>query len=794
MGASKQFAVIMLGLALAACRPSEERAGQAREAIQQALERGDRSGALDAVEDLRESLPDTADSLVEVAQFLVQSGDAPRAGWLVEEGVRRFPERDDVRLALARVSLLLGNPSRAREVLLPITPGSEQHAAALVARAQSELNLGDLEQALATLAEAEHLHPNEPEARLVRIATLLSEHRHDEARAAIDEARAALKGDEEETVALRRRLDVTLAQIRAQQGDPEAALATLQGMVESDPSDVLAWRALVQVLAEGERVEEALTKLEAALAAEEPPTDLYALAAQVHRMLGHEDEAEAALRTFAARSESPAAVVPLVEFHSARGDADAAKTALDEALARFPEEATLRLLRTEVLLAQAKLDEAYSELDRFRDIAFEGDPQLEYLRARLALAEGDASGAADRLGKLAPRLDRAATQFWLGRALEESGDLEGARRRYGLAQQRDPTWTAPSAALIALEQRRGNWRAVAGEARLLVRRAPHELGGWIALVEALESLGEGEAAEQMARQSLERFEGRAGPHVLLAKALRAQGKTDEALAALDDAQKIEATAELAVERVLTVGMGGRVEEGIAMARAGLMSEPDSAYLHTALASLLFAAGAAEEGAQATDRALELDPDEPRPLRIRCDFRVSSGDGAGGKDDCTRYLAVRPDDAEAHFMLGLALQSLGETAPAVAAYRRAAELDERDLRSRNNLAELLAAEGDLDGALAAAQEAYRLDEANPYVVDTLGALYLKKGLAERAISLLEEAHAGLPDLPEVTLHLALAYRDAGRTDEARALLTALQQDSNPGDPQQARVEEALRALP
>jgi tetratricopeptide (TPR) repeat protein len=794
MRSCKLTTLAILGIGLFSCTPPEERAEQSREAIRLAVEQGDRAAALDAVESLRESLADSPDSLLEVAQLLVQSGDAPRAGWLLEEGVQRFPDRNDLRLALARVSLLLGNPSRAREVAIPVAPGSEQHAAALITRAQAELNLGDLEQALATLAQAEELYPDQPEARLVRISTLLSEHRQDEARAAIEEARGALEGEEEETVALRRRLDLTLAQIQAQQGDPETALATLQSMVESDLADVLAWRALVQVLAQQERVEEVLPKLTAALAAEEPVTDLYALVAQVQAMLGREDEAEAALRTFMTRSESPAAVLPLVELHSARGDAEAARAVLDEALERYPEEATLRLLRTETLLAQEQLGEARAESARFRDATFEGDPQVEYLQARLDLADGNARGAADRLRKLAPQLDRAATQFWLGRALEMSGDLEGARRRYGLAQQRDPSWTAPSAALIALEQRRGDWRAVAGQARGLVRRAPQEIGGWIALVEALESVDEGEVAEQVARQSLERFEDRAEPHVLLAKALRSQGKTDEALAALDAAQGIEASPELAAERILTLGMGGRVDEGVAVARAALSDEPESADLQAALASLLFAAGAAEEGAQATDRALALDPDEIRPLRVRCEFRAASGYWIGARDDCTRYLEARPDDAGAHFMLGVSLQSIGETQQARAAYRRAADLDERDLRSRNNLAELLAAEGDLDGALAAAQEAYRLDEDNAYVMDTLGALYLKKGLAERAVSLLEEAHAGLPELSEVTLHLALAYRDAGRTDEARSLLTDLQQGADPSDPLQIRVEEAMRTLP
>jgi predicted Zn-dependent protease len=123
--------------------------GDSRGAIQQ----GDRSDALEAVGELRKALPESPEALLELAQLTVQAGDAPRAGWQLEEAVRRFPERDDLRIALARVALVLGNPSQTREAVLAIAPASEQHAPALVLRAQAELQLGDLERALATLAE-----------------------------------------------------------------------------------------------------------------------------------------------------------------------------------------------------------------------------------------------------------------------------------------------------------------------------------------------------------------------------------------------------------------------------------------------------------------------------------------------------------------------------------------------------------------------------------------------------------------------------------------------------------------
>jgi Flp pilus assembly protein TadD len=80
------------------------------------------------------------------------------------------------------------------------------------------------------------------------------------------------------------------------------------------------------------------------------------------------------------------------------------------------------------------------------------------------------------------------------------------------------------------------------------------------------------------------------------------------------------------------------------------------------------------------------------------------------------------------------------------------------------------------------------------MDTLGELYLRKGLADRAISLLEEAQAAAPDLPDATLHLALAYRDAGRTSEARALLTGLQYSGAGHEAMQLKIEEALDSLP
>jgi tetratricopeptide (TPR) repeat protein len=794
--ASRPALCCLLALVLA-CSSPEERAEQARQAAGEALKKGDRVAALAALHDLRESSPDTPEALLEHSTLLIAAGEAPQVVWLLEAGIARFPERDDLRLALGQVALLVGDASTARRALAAISPDSEQHLAALVMRARAELMLGDLERALEILGDAERRYPDRPEARLARIGTLLAERRSDEARAALEEAKASLGSEDESTEDARRRLrslEVTAYALAAKQGETESAIEGLRSLVDADPDELQAWQALVQTLATAGRLALARDLLDEALQADPERMALYPLAASLHAASGEREEAARLLRAFGDRAESPSAVLALAQFHLRGGEQERVLELLDEAFERFPDEPMLRLFHAETLVTFGRLEEARSELARYRR-AQPDDPRVEYLDARLDLATGDAEKAAARLEKLAPRLDDALTHYWLGQALEASGDPVGAERRYRLAVARDPQEPVFYVALIRLAERRGDWRTTAFVARRLVQRAPGLIDGWIALSTALVNLAEGAAAEEVARPAVERFPDRPEPGLLLAAALRTQGRNDDALAELVAlSERFGSTPQIAAERALTLGFAGRLQEGMRVAQEALASDPDSAELHVVAARLAFQAGDAEKGAASVDRALELDLADPTPLRVRAEFRTATGRLEGAREDCERYLALRPDDPNVHFILGVVHAKAGRSEAATASYRRAAELDPQAFAPRNNLAELLAAEGDLEGALAAAQEAYALADDNPYVMDTLGWLYLRRGLVTRSISVLEDAHRAAPELPDAQLHLALAYRDAGRTDDARQLLSDLQQSRRGSDELRVRTDEALRSLP
>lgn len=782
---------VLLLLAGAACAPAEERAEAARKAATEALARADRAAALEAIRDLEDALPETPESILEVVAFLVEAGEAPRAVWILEESVARYSDRDDLRLALARAALLTSNASLARQAVLAIDPDSEHHAQSLLLLAQAELNLGNLDRGLEVLAEAERLYPDRPEARVARIATLLRERQYEAARQAVEEARETL--DPEEHADLLQRMELTLAEIYAAQGNGEAAIASLHAQVERDPRLLAAWNALVQRLARAGRAEEALVLASAALEADPDFNDLYPLVATLYAGMGRRDEAGERLHEWLRRAPSPAAYVAVAEFYAAAEELETSLELLDAGLAAYPDDPMLLMSRIETLIANDQLEPARKALPAFVAAAPDS-PHAEYLRARLELAEGDAEGAAKRLSRLMPDLDRAGTQYLLGRALEEQGDHEGARRRYGLAIAREPLWPPPHYAAIRLARLRGDWRAVASHSQRLLQRAPGLLDACVSFAEALVNLKEGAAAEKVSRNCAEIDADRFEPLVFEAQALTVQGRHDDAIAKLEAArERFGARPEIEGELALALGIAGRLQEGLTTLEAALALHPDAARLHSARAAILFGAGAQEEGARAVDRALELDPTDPAPLRIRCEFRVASGRLSTGARDCERYLEERPDDPRVLYVLGVAYQLAGALEPAVAAYRRAAELDPQAAKPRNNLAVIYAERGDLDAALEAASQAYALEPENASIVETLGWLYLRKDATGRAIALLEQAHDAAPEMREAQLHLAQAYGRAGRDDEARRLIVELRPRVEEDDPLRVELEETWNGL-
>jgi len=780
-------AALLLG-ATSACVSQEGRAEQARAALRQAIERGDLDAIRAALAQLRSAGgSDTPESLLELARYMQHFGEAPEAVWLLERGSEQFPERVDVRLALAQLALETGDAARARALAAKVQAGAPEHLAALVIQARADLGLGNLDAALATLASAARLYPERPEAPLARASALLEEERFEEAERELAAARARAAGTPQA-----RNVEYLAAALRAAQGDAAGAVRGLEAAVAASPEDAGLLRLLLLGLIQLERSEEAVARVEREVAARPAQPELRVLQTEILTAAGRLADAASAARQYAAQAPSPSAYALLGRVLAAAGDWPAAATAYAEGAQRYPETPRLRMQQAEALIEAGELEAAAAASEAFAALA-SADPHVDYLRGRLALARGDAAGAREDLARAVSRLDTPYTQLWLGVAAERAGDPVEADRRYLLAAQRGGGAPALEARL-RLAEREGSWIAVAETSRQLLQLQPDGSQHALRLAGALLRAGVPRDAELVARELVKRAPDVPEPHALLAAALLGLDRLDEATAALDAAEaRLGPQAAFAAERARVLARRGRSQQALEQLERAIAKEPQRASYHSELGVLRLVGGDVEGGMAALDRALELEPGDPEPLKIRTRFWAAHGNADAALADGARYLAARPRDASVHFMLGAVQDQAGRAEAAIESYRRAIALDPQQFAARNNLALRLASLERWDEALAEAQAAYALAGENAEVVDTLGWLYLKRGLAARAVALLERARALDGAAPEPVLHLALAYRDVGRTQEARALLERLAAELETGSPLRAEVADALRPL-
>jgi tetratricopeptide (TPR) repeat protein len=134
--------------------------------------------------------------------------------------------------------------------------------------------------------------------------------------------------------------------------------------------------------------------------------------------------------------------------------------------------------------------------------------------------------------------------------------------------------------------------------------------------------------------------------------------------------------------------------------------------------------------------------------------------------CRQIIAARPGDGDAHNILGVSLAALGRTEEAVAALRRATEINAGAASYYANLGDILRRAGRLDEASRAAERAIELQPDNPQALNNLGIIHYELKQFDEAVASYRRAIELRPGMAEALNNLGNALRLTGDAEGAR----------------------------
>jgi tetratricopeptide (TPR) repeat protein len=207
-------------------------------------------------------------------------------------------------------------------------------------------------------------------------------------------------------------------------------------------------------------------------------------------------------------------------------------------------------------------------------------------------------------------------------------------------------------------------------------------------------------------------------------------------------------------------------------RKVLEVKPDYIDALVNLGAALAGQGRVDEGVEYYQRALEVAPGNAE-VRAKYDaFLAAFGRGGGASgtslrtsEEYARAVQATPNDADAHFYLGLALAQEGKANEAIAAFGEAIRLQPEHAKAHQSLALTLKTQNRLDEAIAAYRRYLELEPSDANSLADLGAMLGRKGETDEAIALFRKALVVDANNFPAHVNMATALTSQGKVDEA-----------------------------
>jgi serine/threonine-protein kinase len=180
---------------------------------------------------------------------------------------------------------------------------------------------------------------------------------------------------------------------------------------------------------------------------------------------------------------------------------------------------------------------------------------------------------------------------------------------------------------------------------------------------------------------------------------------------------------------------------------------------------------------AAERALQRDPELAEAItslgKVLC---WHEWDFLGAEQQLERAVALSPNYAEAHYVLGTALPLVGRLSDAIDVLRKAIILDPLSAEMSSWLARFLLYSKDYVGAIAQGQKTLELDEHSIRSTLYIGSAHLALGDAETALEWYRRGQGLERAVRSYDALIVRALAALGRRDEAEAIMARLDEES------------------
>lgn len=214
---------------------------------------------------------------------------------------------------------------------------------------------------------------------------------------------------------------------------------------------------------------------------------------------------------------------------------------------------------------------------------------------------------------------------------------------------------------------------------------------------------------------------------------------------------------------------GELDKAEALLRRALTIDPHSLVALTRLGTTLLTCGRGPEAVETLERAREIDARDPQLAYALAHALLESREFARAVAAADAALAIDARDAGSLLVKGVALHQLERYADAEEALAQAVSLAGDDPSGWTHLGRARLARGDQDGAIEAHAKAAELSPDGPNVHGELADAHNAAGRPEAAIAVCDACLAKRPGTAAAILAKTFALRDAGRAEEADALL-------------------------